>query len=128
MSYDINSVTVAGRLTKDVDVKYGKSGTAFSHVSLAVQRDKDNTDFIDVTLFGKSAEHVRDNAGKGAKLVLIGELRQDRWQDKDGNNRSKILVVTNKVEVIAYVQKQENRENVLPKNDSWDSGWNNQSF
>ena len=128
MSYDINSVVVMGRLTRDVELRYSQEKKAFTKVSIAIQRDKNNTDFVDCVIFGKTAEFLENTAKKGTKIIIAGELRQSRWQDKDGNNRSKMEIIANNVKIVASTVSKNKETPTTVSDGGWDSGWNNQSF
>jgi single-strand DNA-binding protein len=79
---NLNRVTVAGRLTRDPEVRYTTSGTAVAEISLAVSRfykdqagqTKEETDFIDLTAFGRSAEVMQKHLHKGNPLFVEGRL------------------------------------------------------
>jgi single-strand DNA-binding protein len=70
---NVNKVTLAGRLTRDPETRYTNSGTAITDISIAVSRfhkneageTRDETDFIDVTAFGRSAEMIQKHLHKG---------------------------------------------------------------
>jgi single-strand DNA-binding protein len=104
----MNSVVISGRVTKDVELRYLPSGMAIASFPLAVQEDRKNaeggydTNFIDVTAWGKTAEFVANHSGKGLRLIVNGRLKQEKWQDKDGANRSKISVTAEKVEPVDW--------------------------
>lgn len=98
----MNSVCITGRLTKDPEVTYTGSQNCIAKFSAAVRRDfhrdgDPDSDFFDVVTFAKTAEFVEKNVTKGMKLEITGRLQQDRWKDKDGNNRSRIVIVAEKV-------------------------------
>ena len=57
----------------------------------------DETDFIDVTLWGKTAEISAQHLTKGRFVNVQGRLKQDKWQDKDGNNRYSMSVVADNI-------------------------------
>lgn len=107
---DTNSVVIVGRVTRELDEKSYRvtaGGTACAKVSLAVNRSvkKDNqwTDevsFIDVTIWGKTAENLKQYLTKGTQICVSGYLKQDRWKDKDGNNRSSLGVVADSVQLV----------------------------
>ncbi len=108
---DINSVTIVGRIVKDLDDKSYRTignGTACAKVSLAVNRSvkKDNqwideASFIDVTIWGKTAENLRPYLTKGTQIAVLGFLKQDRWQDKQsGQTRSSLGVVADNVQLL----------------------------
>lgn len=97
---NINSVTLAGRLTRDPELKYTPSGTAVCEFSLAQnERRKDGEDrahFFEVVAFGRTAETVAEHKRKGDLLVVEGRLQQDRWEAKDGGKRSKVGIVAHR--------------------------------
>lgn len=95
---DINVVVLVGRLTRDSELKYTKSGMPVSRFSLAVNRSKkqgeewvDEVSFFDIDFWGKGAEAVNRYLIKGQQVGVEGELRQDRWE-QDGQQRSKIII------------------------------------
>ena len=94
----LNNVILQGRLTKDIDLRYTNSGTAVGNFTLASERNftgkdgKKETDFVDCTVWGKKAEAMAEYLGKGNGVIVKGELQQDKWQNDDGKNRSKLKV------------------------------------
>lgn len=96
----MNTTCQTGRLTKKPEVKYtqGSNPTAIANFSIAVDRiykrdGQPDTDFFEVTAFGKPAEFAEKFLDKGIKVELVGRLQQDRWTDKDGNNKSKTVII-----------------------------------
>jgi len=85
-----------GNLTRDPELRYASTGTAICNATVALNRgkgDRKKTTFVDCVFFGKAAETVTQYFGKGKPLVVIGELEQDQWQDREsGEERSKIKV------------------------------------
>ena len=81
----MNSVNLIGNLTRDPELKYtaGK-GTAICKINLAVRRDKDNTDFPQVVIWGKAAETVATYCSKGSKIGVEGSIRTGSYDGKDG--------------------------------------------
>ena len=109
---DINVVVLVGRLTRDSELKYTKSGQPIARFSLAINRSvkrgetwEDEVSFIDVDLWGKQGEAVNKYLVKGQQVAVEGELRQDRWE-QDGQTRSKIVVVANNVRLMGSPQGQ----------------------
>jgi len=109
---DINVVVLVGRLTRDSELKYTKSGQPIARFALAVNRSvkrgetwEDEASFIDVDFWGKGGEAVNRFLTKGQQVAVEGELRQDRWE-QDGQNRSKIVVVANNVRLMGSPQGQ----------------------
>jgi len=95
-----NRVILMGNLTRDVEVRYTPGGTAVSEIGLAVNDRRkdakgewvDETTFVDVTLWGRTAEIAGEYLTKGAPLFVEGRLKLDTWE-KDGQKRSKLRVV-----------------------------------
>lgn len=87
----LNCIVLQGRLTKDVELRHTLAGTAVATIGLAVQRSKKDqngeypADFIDVVLWGKTAEHVSRFFHKGELMIVRGRLEGRKWQDKNGN-------------------------------------------
>ena len=103
---DINVVVLVGRLTRDSELKYTKSGMPIARFSLAVNRSRkqddqwvDETSFFDIDFWGKGAEAVNRYLTKGQQVGVEGELRQDRWE-QDGQARSKVLVNASNVRLL----------------------------
>ena len=96
-----NLVILTGRLTKDPELKYGASGTAYCKFTLAVNRMKkdDPADFIFCSAFGKTAELIAEYVKKGHQLGVQGRLQQDTYE-KDGEKISKTGVTVDKIEFL----------------------------
>lgn len=98
-----NKVILIGNLTRDPQVKYTTGGTAVTEIGLAVNRRwldkqsnqwKDETTFVDVTLWGRTAEIAGEYLAKGRPVLIEGRLQLDSWDDREtGQKRSKLRVV-----------------------------------
>lgn len=109
---DLNHVVLIGRLTRDLgssdlDFGYLPNGTAKARVSIAVNRRRkngeewvDDVSYFDIEIFGKSAENLKPYLLRGKQIGVDGYLKQHRWQDQQGNNRSRVVVVTNQVQLL----------------------------
>ena len=92
----LNKVILQANLTRDVELRYAPSGTAIAKVGLAVNntyKDKDgnkrdDTLFIDGSVFGRSAEIVNQYLHKGSKVLVEGRLKLESWE-KDGQKHHK---------------------------------------
>ena len=110
---DINSCILVGRLTRDGELTYTQNGKAKLAFSLAVNRSikqgeqwADDTAFFDVTCWGVMAEGLKQRIGKGSQVGVVGRLCQDRWKDNQtGQNRTKIYILAETVEVLKGLQK-----------------------
>jgi single-strand DNA-binding protein len=108
----MNKVFILGHLVRDAEMRYANNGSGVANVTVAVNRSYgDETDFIDVTIWDrgnyKQAEYNK-NARKGDLVLVKGELRQDRWEDNDGNKRSKLKINADKV--VNFSQKPNNTQ------------------
>jgi single-strand DNA-binding protein len=103
-----NKVLLMGNLTRDPELKRTSNDMAVAQVSIAVNRQyKDRngeqvkeTTFVDCEAWGRTAEVMAQYLSKGKPVFVEGRLKLDQWQDKDGNNRSKLKVVIEKFEFI----------------------------
>lgn len=100
----MNSVCLIGRLTWDPELKYTKDGTAICEFSIAVDRrgKSDEADFFDCVAWRGVGESVASNLGKGRLVGVSGYLRQERWQNTEGQNRSKVTVQANEVKFLDW--------------------------
>ncbi len=106
---DLNKVFLIGNLTRDPELRYVQSGTAVLDLGLAINyRTKsgdgtwrDETTFVDVTVWRKQAENCAEYLSKGRPVFVEGVLRMDQWQDKKtGENRSKLKVTAQRVQFL----------------------------
>lgn len=94
----LNKVILMGRLTRDPETKYTAEKLAITDYALAVDRpykkEGKETDFINCTAFGKSAEFVSKYFKKGQKVAVAGRLQVDSWTDTEGRKRTSTKVIT----------------------------------
>lgn len=109
-----NLTILTGRITKDLELKQAGQ-TQVTNFSMAVDNPfkKDDTSFFDIVAFGKTAQLLNDYCGKGSKVLIEGNLKQDRFQDKEGNNRSVVRVIANRIEFLD--SKGSNQQNNQPQ-------------
>lgn len=98
-----NKVILMGNLTRDPEVRYLPSGSAVAEIGLAVNRSwfdkqsnqrKEEVTFINVTLWGRTAEIAGEYLTKGRGVLIEGRLQLDQWDDREsGQKRSKLKVV-----------------------------------
>lgn len=107
---DLNKVFLIGRITRDIteqDFSYIKTGTAKLTLSIACNRSqksgdewKDIVSYFDIVIWGKMAESLKKFVAKGKRIGMSGQLVQDRWIDQNGNNRSKVYIVAEEVQLL----------------------------
>ena len=104
-----NKVILVGNLTRDPELRYTPSGKAIAKIGLAVNRawttesgeKKEEVTFVDIDMFGRTAENVSQYMRKGSSMLVEGRLRLDQWDDKQtGQKRSKLGVVAEAVQFL----------------------------
>jgi single-strand DNA-binding protein len=104
-----NRVILLGNLTRDPELRYLQSGTAVADLGLAVSEKRKNqngewieeTTFVDVTVWGRTAEIAGEYLSKGSPALFEGRLKMDSWDDKQtGQKRSKIKVVADRLQLL----------------------------
>ena len=102
-----NRVILIGNLTRDPELRYTPSGMAVTDIGLAVNDRRktpngewvDEPTFVDVTLWGRTAEVVSEYCAKGKPLMVEGRLKLDTWET-DGQKKSKLKVIGEKVQLL----------------------------
>ena len=112
---DTNSLILMGNLTRDPEVRHTPSGVAVTNFGLASNRKykqgddlKEDVCFVDVTVFGSTAKAVGDHLTKGRKVLVEGRLRFHSWEAEDGQKRSKLDVIANRVNFLPRAGKNDN--------------------
>lgn len=103
-----NRVILVGNITRDIDLKYLQSGTAVTELGLAVNDRRkssqtgewiEETTFVDVTLWGRTAEVASEYLSKGSPVLIEGRLKLDTWET-DGQKRSKLRVIGERMQML----------------------------
>ena len=106
---NLNKVMLMGNLTRDPEVRYTPKGTAVAEIGLAINRyfsaengeKREETTFVEVTLWGRQAEIAGEYLRKGRPVFIEGRLQLDTWDDKQsGQKRSKLKVVGEGLQLI----------------------------
>jgi len=98
-------VTLKGRLIKDPELRYTNSGKAVAQFTVVTAKrfKKDDewveqdTSFWDVTAFDKLAENILESCQKGTSVIVTGAMRQEKWVNKDQENRTSWKVLADDV-------------------------------
>lgn len=97
----MNIVHLIGRLTKEVEINSTPKGVLVGKFSVAIQRDKENADFINCVAFGKTAELLEKYVKKGNQVGLEGSISTRNYDGKDGKKVYVTEVVVNKVHLLS---------------------------
>jgi len=105
----MNRVILLGRLTRDPELRYMPSGSPTCAFGLAMNHSYtkdgakvDDTTFVDIDCYGKTAENVNQYLSKGRQALIEGRLKFRTWEGKDGGKRSKLSVTAERVTFIGY--------------------------
>ena len=101
MGYSVNHITISGNLTRDPELRAVGADNSICQFGVAYnKRYKDSsgqwTDracFFDVKVWGAQGEKFHQDASKGMKVVVDGELDYESWEAQDGSKRSKVVIV-----------------------------------
>lgn len=112
-----NKVILMGNLTRDVELRHLQSGSAVAEIGLAVNRTwfdkatnskKEEVTFVDVTIWGRTAEVAHQYLTKGSPVLIEGRLQLETWDDKNGGGkRSKLKVVGEALQMIGSGGQQQ---------------------
>ncbi len=101
-----NKVIIVGNVTRDIELRYTSGKTAVADIGIAINERKkvnndwvDDTTFVDVTLWGRTAEVASEYLNKGSTVLIEGRLQLDTWE-KDGQKRSKLKVVGERLQLL----------------------------
>lgn len=103
----LNKVFLIGNLTRDPDLRYTPGGMAVCDLGLATTRrftvnnqDREETCFVDITVWGKVGENCKNFLEKGSPVMVEGRLQLDQWEDQNGVKKSKLRVVAESVQFL----------------------------
>ncbi len=94
---DINTVTLTGRISQDIELKYFESGSCKAILSIAVNKwnakeKKEEANFFNVEIWNKQAEFVGEYGKKGQQATILGNLDISKWTDEAGNNKQRVFI------------------------------------
>ena len=104
----MNKVILAGRLTKDPDVRYTQTGVAVASFTLAVNRrfsKEKAADFIPIVVWDRIAEVVGNNLVKGSQVLIEGRIQIRSYDAQDGSKRYVTEVIANDIEFMGSKPK-----------------------
>jgi single-strand DNA-binding protein len=129
-----NKVILVGNLTRDIEIRYLQSGTAVAKTAIATNRkfkgqdgqQKDETCFIDITLWGRSAEVANQYLRKGSKILVEGRLAFEQWTDPNGQTRSKHSITVENMTMLSSKGEEPTNQGYQPNNNYQQQGNNYQ--
>jgi single-strand DNA-binding protein len=117
-------ITVKGNVGNDIDLKFSKNNKAYATFSLAyTPRTKQGDEWVDgdttwfrVVQFDKKAEALADSIKKGDSVVVVGEMKQSTYKDRDGNDKSVLEITATDVGLVPRLQSRSKAKEQMP---SW---------
>lgn len=120
-----NSCRLLGRVVRDPEVrnvKTAKGDVAVAKFALALNRSykdangesKENTDFVDCELWASGAEFFAEHAKKGARVLVEASVRQNKWEDADGNKRSSLYFRVNSFRLLDRQERNSDEQTQEP--------------
>lgn len=110
----LNRVFLVGNLTRDVEVRYTPTGTAVADLNMAINRtftsggeQKEETCFVNVVAWGRTAELCGEYLSKGSPILVEGSLQYDQWQTEAGEKRSRLRVRADRVQFLGRPKRSE---------------------
>ncbi len=113
----MNKVFLIGRLTRDPELRYTGNNTAVATFSLAVNRNFANqagereADFINIVVWRKQAENVKQYLTQGSQVAIDGRIQTRSYDDNNGQKRYVTEVVADNVEFLGSKSSSNNSNN-----------------
>ena len=106
----LNTVILMGRIVHDLELKYTENNKSYLKFRIAVQRDRDHSDFFNCVSWNKTAEMIYQYFGKGRLIALEGKLKTNAWETKDGQKRRNVEIWINRVHFTGEKKKEAGTE------------------
>lgn len=122
MSISLNHIVISGNLTRDVEIRSvgaDKFVVAFtiahnSRYKTADGEQREEASFIDCEVWGRQGEIAAQYLTKGSMTIVEGRIKQDNWTDKEGQKRSKLKLVGDKVHLMPRGERTDTAAEVAP--------------
>ena len=106
---NLNRVLIAGRLARNPELRHTPNNHSVCAMTIAINRHytasggqkQQDTTFVDAESWNRTAEVIHQYFKKGQPILIEGRLKQDRWQDQSGANRSKLKVLIENFEFLS---------------------------
>jgi single-strand DNA-binding protein len=116
----MNKVFLTGKMGKDAELKQVKD-FIICNVTIATSENvkkgdkwEKQTEWHNITIFGKRGEYIANNATKGTTLAIIGKIKTETWE-KNGEKKSKVVIIADEVEIMAGKAVNETKESTFNK-------------
>lgn len=114
----MNSFNITGRVSKDLELRMTPSGKQVLDISVAITNGKDDTTFLKITTFGKTAENINKYCKKGDTIGAEGIIKNHNWEGKDGVKRYDYSFLASRIEFLNIKKTDGSKEEELPTNEN----------
>lgn len=107
----MNKFEIIGRLTKDAEIRYTKENKKVVSFTIAVNNTKDDSTFFKINAFNGTADLIEKYTKKGDLIYIEGMVRNNNYEDKNGNKHYEYVFIANKIEFLSKTEnKKENKK------------------
>lgn len=117
----MNTFSVIGRITKEIHLEYTRENKPVVKLNIAINNSKEDTTFLPIKVFGRQAENISKYCGKGSQLAITGTIRNNNYEDKEGNKHFEYSFIGLGVEFLSKATNSTLKEEKVleePKNES----------
>lgn len=114
----MNKVQILGTITRNIELQYANSGTAIAKLGIAVNKrytsngeKKEEVSYFNCVAFGNTGENINTYFQKGSRILISGELKEDRWE-KDGQKQSRVSIL---IDGFDFIDKHTDSKKSAPK-------------
>ena len=104
----MNIAVIVGRLVKDIELRYTNNGKAAIEFTVAVNKDKEHTDFLKIKAYGKCAEIIGKYCKKGDNIGIRGTNKHETYTDKEENKKSVYYILAEQVILLGNKNQEKN--------------------
>ena len=112
----MNKFIITGRLTRSPELRYTSNNIAITELNLAINNKKDDTTFLMIKVFNKTAETCNEYLNKGDLIAVEGNIRNNNYEDETGKMHYRTDFIGNKVEFLSMKKKDETKEEKQDRN------------
>ena len=112
----MNKFIITGRLTRNPELRYTSNNVAITELNLAINNKKDDTTFLTIKVFNKTAETCNEYLKKGDLIAVEGNIKNNNYEDEAGKMHYRTDFIGNKVEFLSTKKKDEIKEEKQDRN------------
>lgn len=122
----MNRFEITGRLVRESETRFTKEGMQITTFTLGIRNGKDDSTYLKITTFGNTAKAIENYTHKGDLILIEGMVKNNNYEDKDGNKHYEYVFIGNRVEFLSGSSKQPAKEETAQK--PVENGLDDQAF